>query len=106
MTVKKINTESFERVLTENKVVLVDCSAEWCAPCRAMKPTLEKFSEDNKDIGVCLVDIEESQEIAQKFKVSSIPCLLWFVDGKLVNKEVGLRKSQQLAESLAHARNA
>ncbi len=105
MPVNKITTKTFEQELLDNKVVLVDCSAEWCAPCKAQKPILEKFAEDNLDIGVFVLDIEDSPEIAQQYKVSSIPAFLWFVNGKLVNKEVGLKKAQQLAESLAHARN-
>lgn len=103
MTLEKITTQTFDKEITENKLVLVDCTAEWCAPCRAQKPILEKFGEKNAgNLKIMLLDIEENPEIAQKYKISSIPCMLWFYGGTLVSREVGLKKEAQLEEALAH----
>ncbi|MDD9901393.1 MAG: thioredoxin [Alphaproteobacteria bacterium] len=82
--ITKVNKDNFEaEVLKADKVVLIDFYADWCGPCKAMAPTLEKFAEDKKDdIKVVKIDIDESPEIAAAFRVKSIPMLVTMKGGK------------------------
>ena len=78
----------------EEGVTLVDFSATWCAPCRALKPTLKKLSDAGRK--VCIVDVGDNQELATKYNVGSIPALLFFKDGELQQSLVGIQKEKVL----------
>jgi thioredoxin 1 len=76
--VTHVNETNFEaEVLKSDKLVLIDFSAEWCGPCKALAPTLEKFAEDNKAaVKVVKIDVDESPRLAQAFGVQGMPTLL------------------------------
>lgn len=97
------------RVISENEfeneikkgVVLVDFFATWCGPCRMMSMILEEIEEEVKDkVQIVKVDVDESEELARKFGVMSIPTLILFVDGKMYEKHIGLWQKDQLLELL------
>lgn len=77
-------------------VVLVDFYAEWCGPCRAISPVLDKLS---KEESVIKVDIDKTPDLAKKFNVSAIPTLLFFKDGKEADRIVGLTTLSALRET-------
>ena len=72
------------------KAVLVDFYADWCGPCRQFGPELAKFADRHRaDVAVVKVNVDQSQELARKYEVSSIPAILLFRNGKLVKQAVG-----------------
>ena len=89
MSVIDVKTADFEaEVLKSDKTVLVDFWAVWCGPCRMLSPVVDQVAEENPDIKVCKVNVDEEQQLAIKYGVMSIPTLLVFKGGELVNQSV------------------
>lgn len=95
MSVRLINKESFNDVL-KDKIVFVDFFAKWCGPCKMISPIIDEISENIKDVTFIKVDVDESSELANMFGVMSIPTLLLFKEGKLVNKSVGFMSKDEI----------
>lgn len=101
MSVLHINHESFEKIIAQNgKTVLVDFWATWCGPCRMIAPVLEEVAKERPDVTVCKVDVDEERELALEYGVSSIPTLLVFRDGKVVNQSVGAMPKERILAML------
>ena len=98
----KITRENFEReVLNSDKPVLIDFWAPWCGPCRMLSPTISEIAEDFKDkVKVGKVNVDEEEELAAMFRVSSIPLLVVMKDGKVTNSAVGVRPKDQIVNML------
>lgn len=80
---------------------ILDFYADWCGPCQMMKPVVEEFKEEHPEVKVRAINIDEEEELAAEYRVSSIPCLVVLKDGKEVNRSVGvmpLKKLEKLAE--------
>ena len=101
MTVAHVTDKNFEaEVLKSNLPVLVDFWAEWCGPCRMISPIVEEIAKDLKGkLKVAKVNVDESQELAAKFNIMSIPTLLVFKNGEVVDQIIGaMPKAQLLAK--------
>ena len=91
MSVLHITQDNFEEeVLQSEKPVLLDFWATWCGPCQMIAPTIHEISEERDDIVVGKVNVDEEMQLAMQFGITSIPTLLVFKEGKLVNQGVGL----------------
>ena len=90
--IKNCNENDFENeVLKSNLPVIVDFWAEWCGPCKMLTPILEELSNEMKnEINVVKVNLDENQDLAMKYSIRSIPTLLLFKDGNLLDTKVGL----------------
>ena len=101
MSVLHINRESFEKIIAQGgKTVLVDFWATWCGPCRMIAPVLEEVAKERPDVTVCKVDVDEERELALEYGVSSIPTLLVFRDGKVVNQSIGAIPKERILAML------
>ena len=101
MAIIHANETSFkEHVLDAKGTVLVDFWASWCGPCRMLAPVLEEVAAERPDVKVCKVNVDEEQELAISYGVSSIPTLLVFKNGQVVNKSVGAVPKAKILEML------
>lgn len=94
MKVTVLNSRDFAETINseinKSKGVIVDFYADWCGPCQMVGPILEEIAEENIDsISVYKVNVDESQDIAAQFSVSSIPTLISFRDGEVYKSNVG-----------------
>lgn len=97
--IKHINSiEEFDLAIKEGKV-LVDFYATWCGPCRMLTPNLEELDEDPSfDIQIVKVDVDELSELAIRYKVQSIPTLLFYTNGELKNRVLGYLRKEQIKD--------
>jgi thioredoxin 1 len=102
MSIKHITNENFESdVLKSEEPVLMDFWAEWCGPCKMLAPILDQIAEEYKGrVQIAKLDVEESQSIAMKFGVRSIPTLILFKDGVVEAQHVGMLSKEQLTKLL------
>ena len=101
-TILHLGTEDFEQeVLHSDVPVLVDFLADWCQPCHALAPTIEKIAETYHDrIKVAKVDIDAAGELAATYGITSIPAVVLFKNGQVTGKLVGVRPYQEYATAL------
>ena len=102
MSVINVTADNFEEIKNSDKPVLLDFYADWCGPCKMMAPVLEEISgEYEGKVSFYAVDVDENQDLAQKFAVMSIPTLVVLKKGEQVNKNVGVIPKAKILEMLA-----
>ena len=101
MSVTVITKENFEvEVLNSDKPVLLDFWASWCGPCRMVSPIIDEIAEEHPEIKVGKVNVDEEDELAQKFGIMSIPSIFVVKDGKIANSTVGAIPKNKILELL------
>ena len=97
-----LTEENFEQeVLNSDIPVLVDFWATWCGPCKMLSPIISQIAEEKEgEIKVGKVDVDEEMELAAEYQVASIPTVLVFKNGEVVETSVGFKPKEQLLEML------
>jgi len=98
-----ITDQTFERVVlqTTGRPILVDCWAPWCPPCRMIAPLLDQLAaESNGSYRIAKLNVDENPQVSSRFQISSIPTMLIFKDGKLIDRLIGAHPKQTIAERL------
>ena len=92
---------SFDGLLEDQKLVIVDFWATWCGPCRMLSPLLDEIEEEMSDkITVVKVNVDDADEIAMRYRIMSIPTLLFFKNGQIVDKTVGAMPKSTLVDKI------
>jgi len=87
--VMELNSSNFDDALLKNKLLLIDFWAEWCGPCKSMHPIFSRMAKKYSHVRFARVNIDDSQNIATKFNVQSIPTFIMFEHGKVAQQMVG-----------------
>lgn len=96
---QNVNDSNFEElVLKSDKTVLVDFYADWCGPCKMIAPFINEIAEENEDLLVCKLDVDQAQQVAMKYGVSSIPTIISFKNGEIYKKNVGATTKDKLLD--------
>ena len=99
MSVINVTADNFEdEVVKSNGTVVAHFNADCCVPCRMLAPVLEDFAEEHKNVKVVSINIDEEDELAEEYDVSSIPCLVFFKDGVEFDRSVGFRQKEDIEE--------
>jgi thioredoxin 1 len=99
MSVLNINKSNFEaEVLQSEQKVLLDLWAPWCAPCRMLAPIVDEIAAERPDLKVVKVNVDEEVELAAEYGIMSIPTLVVFEKGEVVNKITGARPKEAILE--------
>lgn len=96
--VKKISQEEFEQVKNDD-IAVIDFSAEWCGPCKMLAPVMEEVSEELGDsVSFYNIDVDQNMDIAQQYRIVSIPALLVLKKGEKVDMQIGFQPKDGVVE--------
>ena len=105
MSLIHVTSENFEKALQAAPgVAVVDFFATWCGPCKMLAPTVEKMAELHPEVHFYKVDIDEDMDLATRFKVMSVPTLLYFRRGVIANKTIGVISASEMEQAIAEAK--
>jgi len=91
------NVEAFNNIIESGKPVLLDFYADWCGPCQALLPTIEKLAEKHKDdFEIAKINVDQNTELAQHFQVRSIPALFFIQNGEVKERLSGVQTEAAL----------
>ena len=92
---------SFDELLVSEKLVIVDFWATWCGPCRMLSPLLDEVEAEMEDkVEVVKVNVDDADEVAMRYRIMSIPTLLFFKNGQMVDRTVGAMPKSTLVDKI------
>lgn len=99
MSTIQLNNGNFEKEVIKSEMpVLVDFWAAWCGPCQMLAPTIDELAAELTEVKVCKVNVDENPELASRYKIMTIPSLLVFRNGEVVNRSIGVKTKKEIKE--------
>lgn len=101
MALLHFSEEGFDQALAQPGLLIADFWADWCGPCKLLGPVIEQLAADYD--GKCIVgkvNVDDEPELAQRYAVMSIPTVMFFKDGKLVDKKIGVMPPQEFVKTI------
>lgn len=95
-----LTDESFDSIINENKLVLVDFWADWCGPCKKMLPILEEMDSEGV-LPIAKLNVDENLKKTTEYSISSIPTMVLFKDGQIVHKIVGAKPKHTILKEIS-----
>jgi thioredoxin 1 len=97
----ELNTDTFDLAIKDPGLTLVDFWAGWCMPCKIFSPVIESLADEmDGRASFAKVDIDENQSLAVRYGIESIPTVLFFKDGKVVDRLVGVRQRGEVISAI------
>lgn len=93
-----LTQENFDSVVMSSDVpTIVDFSASWCGPCKALTPIIEKIADESVGkLKVCKIDIDEAPDLASKYSIRGVPTVVVFKEGEIVGTSIGLASKEKI----------
>ena len=98
--VVQVTDDNFEDFITRNEVAVIDFWAAWCMPCKILGPIIEELAQENKTVAFGKLNVDQNRMTPMKFGIMSIPTLLYFKEGQLVDKTVGALPKNAIEERI------
>ncbi|NLJ57307.1 MAG: thioredoxin [Tissierellia bacterium] len=100
--IKNVNsTQEFDELIKNNRYVLVDFWAAWCAPCRMVAPVIDEIADKySEKVRVAKVNVDDQQELSIRYGIQSIPTVIFFKEGKVASKEIGVKPMSSFANMI------
>ena len=92
--------EQFDEAVKSESLTIVDFWANWCGPCRVLKPLLHKIAGEHPEIQLLTVDVDANQELAAQYDINSIPAVFMFKNGEIVDNFVGVMPENEILEKI------
>ena len=92
--------DGFDKALSQGKLMMVDFWASWCGPCRMLGPVIEQLDNQYPDVVVGKVNVDDEQELAMRYGVMSIPTVIFFKEGKEIDRKVGVMPPEAFVQVL------
>lgn len=100
-----LTKDTFEAEVEKHKgLVVIDLFATWCAPCRMLAPVLEELEKEYPDVKFCKINVDEERDLAEKFRVESIPMVAFVKDDTFLDMSVGYVPKENLAAKIRELR--
>lgn len=97
MNIIDVNSNNFkDEVLNSDKKVLIDFNANWCGPCRMLRPVLDEVAREIDNVKIFSINVDNADELAREYGVMSIPCLVLIENGKEIRRSVGLISKDEI----------
>ncbi|MGL4990579.1 MAG: thioredoxin [Sarcina sp.] len=98
--IQHINNDFNEKVLEKEGLVLVDFYADWCGPCKMLTPVMEELAQEVKAVSFIKLDVDQEGKVAMDYQVQSIPTIIIFKNGEIVERFAGFRPKAEIANVL------
>lgn len=97
----EVTKEEFQRIISNgHKLVVVDFFADWCMPCLMMAPVIEELAKNMKEVKFVKIDVDDNPKLSNKYEIRSIPTLIFFRDGEIIDKIIGGMDEDDLKEKI------
>lgn len=101
MEIKHLNNDSFQEFISDKGLVVVDFYASWCGPCKMMALELEEFAKEYQNVNVAKIDVDVADRVAREYKIMSVPTLIFFKNGEMIDKNIGYITKEDIVEIIS-----